>query len=316
MVWELVSCGLWLLMHDSWSKHAFMQVISMHWTSTIIIIYLELGLSKSPSAQVKTMTNDPYPVSVKAHVENVFFNVSITKRRWKDQWHGLNVFFFCCSNNVKMQVYSAQTNKKKFCLRFWVSPSLASVSFFAKLAWLIIIYFFLDKDGKLNVTDPHLDCWYSSIGICAIQTRSIGALLRGVPHVVVAGILRFSSHRAEISVPWQLVPKEMCAIGQHTVSHCFSFCVFFFFLISTNLVSMQQKFRGKLIVFGSAVSDDIGNHIASVVFEYVNIFLYVFDVFFFIFFLLANDHFFYICWVLGSESHLAVFYWILRVTES
>lgn len=113
VVWELVSCGLWLLMHDSWSKHAFMQVISMHWTSTIIIIYLELGLSKSPSAQVKTMTNDPYPVSVKAHVENVFFNVSITKRRWKDQWHGLNVTFFCCSNNVKMQVYSAQTNKKK-----------------------------------------------------------------------------------------------------------------------------------------------------------------------------------------------------------
>lgn len=60
VVWEFVSCGLWLLMHDSWSKHAFMQVISMHWTSTIIIIYLELGLSKSPSAQVETMTVDPY----------------------------------------------------------------------------------------------------------------------------------------------------------------------------------------------------------------------------------------------------------------
>lgn len=56
-----------------------MQVISMHWTSTISIIYLKLGLSKSPSVQVNTMTNDPYLVSVKAHLENAFFNVSITK---------------------------------------------------------------------------------------------------------------------------------------------------------------------------------------------------------------------------------------------
>lgn len=152
MVWELVSCGLWLLMHDSWSKHAFMQVISMHWTSTIIIIYLELGLSKSPSAQVKIMTNDPYLVSVKAHVENVFFNVSITKRRWKDWWHGLNVIFFCCSNNVKMQVYSAQTNKKNLCLRFWVSPSLACVSFLAKLAWLIIVFFLIKMVNVVSQT--------------------------------------------------------------------------------------------------------------------------------------------------------------------
>lgn len=48
-----------------------------------------------------------------------------------------------------------------------------------------------------------------------------------------------------------------------------------------NLITMQQKFHGKLIVFGSAVSDDIRNHIASVVFESVNIFLYVFVGFFF-----------------------------------
>lgn len=39
-----------------------------------------------------------------------------------------------------------------------------------------------------------------------------------------------------------------------------------------SLVSMQKRFSSKLIVFGSAVFDDIGNHIASAVFEYVNIF--------------------------------------------
>lgn len=49
-----------------------------------------------------------------------------------------------------------------------------------------------------------------------------------------------------------------------------------------NLITMQQKFHGKLIVFGSAVFDDIRNHIASVVFESVNIFLYVFVGFFFL----------------------------------
>lgn len=37
-----------------------MQVISMHCTSTIIIIYLELSLSESPSAQVKIMIGDAY----------------------------------------------------------------------------------------------------------------------------------------------------------------------------------------------------------------------------------------------------------------
>lgn len=36
---------------------------------------------------------------------------------------------------------------------------------------------------------------------------------------------QFSNHLAEISVPWQLVPKEVCAIGRHTVSQCFSFCI-------------------------------------------------------------------------------------------
>lgn len=65
-----------------------------------------------------------------------------------------------------------------------------------------------------------------------------------------------------------------------------------------SLVSMQKKFSSKLIVFGSAVFDDIGNHIASAVFEYVNIFFFVGFFFFVIFLLLANDHhFFDICWV-------------------
>lgn len=57
-----------------------MQVISMHCTSTIIIIYLELGLSESPSAQVKINDRWPLLISVKAHVENVFFDDSITKK--------------------------------------------------------------------------------------------------------------------------------------------------------------------------------------------------------------------------------------------
>lgn len=57
---------------------------------------------------------------------------------------------------------------------------------------------------------------------------------------------------------------------------------------------MQQKFHGKLIVFGSAVFDDTGNHIASVAFEYVNIFLYVFVGFFFSYLQMIV---FYICWV-------------------
>lgn len=47
-----------------------------------------------------------------------------------------------------------------------------------------------------------------------------------------------------------------------------------------SLVSMQKKFSSKLIVFGSAVFDDIGNHIASAVFEYVNIFFLLLGFFF------------------------------------
>lgn len=144
-----------------------------------------------------------------------------------------------------------------------------------------------------------------------IQSRSSGALLRGFPHSVVAGISQFSNHLAEISVPWQLVPIEACAIGRHTVSHCFF--ILYLFLISINLVSMQQKFHGKLIVFGSAVFDDIGNHIASVVFEYVNIFLCVLLGFFFSYLQMI---FFYICWVWAQSLISLCFIGFFRVTES
>lgn len=130
------------------------------------------------------------------------------------------------------------------------------------------------------------------------------AFCYGGPHVVVAGILQFfSNHLAEISVPWQLVPKEM--------RHCPAHWVTVSCICSSLLGHYAAKFHGKLIVYGSAVFDDIRNHFASVVFESVNNFFSVFVVFF----LLANDHFFYICWVLGSESHLAMFYWSLRVSE-
>lgn len=52
-------------------------------------------------------------------------------------------------------------------------------------------------------------------------------------------------------MPWQLVPKEMCVIGQHTVSDCLLHGLY------------AAKFLSKLIVFGSAVYDDITNHTAS-----------------------------------------------------
>lgn len=74
-----------------------------------------------------------------------------------------------------------------------------------------------------------------------------------------------------------------------------------------SLVSMQKKFSSKLIVFGSAVFDDIGNHIASAVFEYVNIFFLL--GFFFCYISLACkwSSLFWHLLGSGSESHLAVF---------
>lgn len=86
--------------------------------------------------------------------------------------------------------------------------------------------------------------------------------------------MQFSNHLAEISVPWQLVPKETCDIGQHAVC-CMSSSFFFFFFLNEHGY-YAAKLHSKLIVFGSAVFDDIRNHIASVVFESVNIFLWFF----------------------------------------
>lgn len=105
----------------------------------------------------------------------------------------------------------------------------------------------------------------------------------GGPHSVVAGILQFFDHLAEISGPWQLVPKEMCVIGQQTVSH-FVFVPHFY-----ELGHYAAKFRGKLIVFGSAVFDNIRNHIASVAVSH-------FFVCFCFFSFLQMITFFYICW--------------------
>lgn len=59
-------------------------------------------------------------------------------------------YLFCCSNNVKMQVYSAQTNKKKSLSTLLGFPSLAN------LAWLIIVFFLIKTVNC--VTDPSLDC--------------------------------------------------------------------------------------------------------------------------------------------------------------
>lgn len=61
-------------------------------------------------------------------------------------------YLFCCSNNVKMQVYSAQTNKKTFVYASGFLPSLASVSFLAKLAWLIIVFFSIQMVNAVKQT--------------------------------------------------------------------------------------------------------------------------------------------------------------------
>ena len=135
-----------------------------------------------------------------------------------------------------MQVYSAQTNKKNLCLRFWVSPSLASVSFLANLAWLIIV-FVVDRDGKRDITDPPLDCWYSSSsGICTIQSRR--TLLRGS---TLGGGRDFAILRSS--------NRDFCALAVdprrnvcHWPAHSESlFFILHLFLILMNLVTMQQK---------------------------------------------------------------------------
>lgn len=75
---------------------------------------------------------------------------------------------------------------------------------------------------------------------------------------------------------------------------------------------MQKKFSSKLIVFGSAVFDDIGNHIASAVFEYVNIFFVYFCLLYFSYLQVIITFSTFVG--LGVSSGCV--YWILRVTES
>lgn len=134
-VWDSVSCGLWLLMHDSRSKHAFMQVISMHCTSTIIIIYLELGLRQSPSARVKSNDWGHLLVSAKAHEEKVFLDDSITKRGWKDWWHGLCYFFA-----AQIKILSTKRSLSAAC---FVLP--CCVGSLAKRAQWIHVYFWVTR---------------------------------------------------------------------------------------------------------------------------------------------------------------------------
>lgn len=83
-----------------------------------------------------------------------------------------------------------------------------------------------------------------------------------------------------------------------------------------SLVSMQKKFSSKLIVFGSAVFDDIGNHIASAVFEYVNIFFFV-GFFFLLYFSCLQMIITFLTFV-GFRLRVSsdCVYWVLRVTES
>lgn len=78
---------------------------------------------------------------------------------------------------------------------------------------------------------------------------------------------------------------------------------------------MQKKFSSKLIVFGSAVFDDIGNHIASAVFEYVNIFFVGF--FFLLYFSCLQMIITFLTFV-GFRLRVSsdCVYWVLRVTES
>lgn len=93
--WQLVSCGLWLLMHDSWSKHAFMQVISMHLTSTKTILYLELHLSEFSKHRLVTRTH----FSMRTHVIKRLIHRQYYKERMK-RWviwakcYLIGIFFF------------------------------------------------------------------------------------------------------------------------------------------------------------------------------------------------------------------------------
>lgn len=136
-----------------------------------------------------------------------------------------------------MQVHSAQTNKKNLCLRFWVSPSLASVSFLAKLAWLIIVFFLIKMVNaalwtllKTAKTVLVGSLWCSPV---ALELCCGGSTLGGGRDFA---ILRSSS-------------RDFCALAFgpqrnvcHWPAHCESlFFILHLFLIFMNLVTMQQS---------------------------------------------------------------------------
>ena len=83
---ERVSSVLWcmVLMHDSWSRHAIMQIISTHWTNTMFGI----GLSKSSSAW-RNLIVFPHPSP--NHVKPMWRRCGIMSKKLTSKWHGLNV---------------------------------------------------------------------------------------------------------------------------------------------------------------------------------------------------------------------------------
>ena len=92
---DRISSVLWcmVLMHDSWSQHAIMQIISMHWTNTMFGI----GLSKSSTAW-RNLIVFPHPSL--NHVKPMWRRCSFMSKKLTSKWHGLNVsvcvFSFCC----------------------------------------------------------------------------------------------------------------------------------------------------------------------------------------------------------------------------
>lgn len=75
---DRISSVLWCmdLMHDFWSRHAIMQIVSTHWTSTMFGI----GLSKSSSAW-KNLIVFPHPSP--NHVKPMWRRCGLCQRNWQ-----------------------------------------------------------------------------------------------------------------------------------------------------------------------------------------------------------------------------------------
>lgn len=145
-----------------------------------------------------------------------------------------------------------------------VSPLPCCVCSLAKLAWLIFVYLWVKMVNAVSqaLCQTARTVLFGSVGVC-----------RRSPHSVVAGIWQFSGHLAEISVPWQMNSKNKTQLQNLLNGHGETmFFILHFVPHYHERGHYAAKFRSELIVFGSAVSDDIRNHIASVLLESVNIF--------------------------------------------